>query len=78
MNTYPALDVELEKSLKEDHDGAFLRDFQRTLRDFHEAVDAHIRDGVDKELFAKWRDLQNAAGVAGEVAVKLRNHLLQT
>ncbi|MDB5104439.1 MAG: hypothetical protein JWP91_2128 [Fibrobacteres bacterium] len=75
MNDHPALETELEKSLRDDHDGAFLRDFQRSLRDFVAAVERHTRDGLSMEHYLQWRDLQKSAEAAGELAEEIRLRL---
>jgi hypothetical protein len=76
MNKYPALETELEKSLREDKDGTFVKEFQRSMREFVAAVEHHTRDGLSMEHFLQWRGLQKSAESAGEVAeeVYLRFH----
>jgi hypothetical protein len=75
MKTYPALETELEKSLREDEDGVFLREFQESLRDFVAAVETHTREGLSMEHYLQWRDLQKAAEAAGETAEEIRLRL---
>jgi hypothetical protein len=68
MNEHPALEAELENALREDMDGAFLKGLQRSLREFAEAVDLHLREGMSAERYQQWADLQRAAGTAAQVA----------
>jgi hypothetical protein len=68
MNEHLALEAELEKALREDTDGSFLKELQRSLREFSEAVDIHLRDGLSAERYRQWGDLQRAAGTAAQVA----------
>ena len=75
MNAYPALETELEKSLRDDKDGTFLKEFQRSLRDFVAAVELHTRDGLSMEHFLQWRELQKSAEAAGELAEEIRLRL---
>ena len=76
MSDYPALESELEKSLRDDVEGAFIKDLQRSLGDFVAAVERHARDGMSQEHYQQWRGLQKAAEAAGDVAeeVRLRIH----
>jgi hypothetical protein len=76
MIKYPALEAELEKSLRDDNEGAFLREFQRSMKDFVAAVEHHTRDGLSMEHFLQWRGLQKSAETAAEAAeeVRLRLH----
>lgn len=76
MSDYPALESELEKSLRDDVEGAFVKDLQRSLGDFVAAVERHTRDGMTQEHYQQWRGLQKAAEAACDVAeeVRLRIH----
>lgn len=68
MNEHPALEADLENALREDLDGSFLKGLQRSLRDFAEAVDLHLRGGMSAERYQQWADLQQAAATAAQVA----------
>ena len=76
MNTYPAFEAELEKALRDDKDGTFVKDLQRSLGDFVAAVEFHTRDGVTQDQYRQWQDLKKAAEKASEAAeeVHLRLH----
>ena len=76
MSDHPALESELEKSLRNDAEGIFVADLQRSLGDFVAAVERHTRDGMSQEHFQQWRGLQKAAEAACDVAeeVRLRIH----
>ena len=76
MNRYPALESELEKALRDDRDGTWTKELQRSLRDFAAAVDVHTRDGLTLEHYKQWRGLQKAAEAAVEAMeeVRLRIH----
>lgn len=75
MRTHPAFESELEKSLLEDQDGAFVRDLQGSLQDFVEDVERHVREGLDQERYVKWRDLQKSAEAAAALVEELRDRL---
>ncbi len=76
MSQYPALESELEKNLRADGEGVFVKDLQRSLSDFVAAVEYHTRDGMSLEQYQQWRELQKAAEAASVVAeeVRLRMH----
>lgn len=76
MSHYPALESELEKAIREDKDGAWVKELKRSFSDFTAAVEFHTRDGVSMQQFLQWQELIKAAAAAGEVAeeVRLRLH----
>lgn len=69
--TYPALDADLETSLREDASGAFLAEFQRSLRAYVDAVEVHLRSGLSMEHYQKWQDLQKAAVMSSALAEEI-------
>lgn len=64
ITEHPALDAELETTLRQDTNGIFLEDMQRSLRAFIAAVEFHTRSGLDAQQYVQWRDLQKAAEAA--------------
>ncbi len=78
MNSYSALEMDLEKSLKEDRDGVFLQALQKSLADYAYAIERHISIGHSSEEFARWKNLQAAVESASVVSDKLRKILLDT
>jgi hypothetical protein len=76
MSQYPALETEIEKAIREDRDGAWVKELKRSFSDFTTAVEFHTRDGVSMEQYLQWQELIKAAHAAGEVAeeVRLRIH----
>lgn len=76
MSQYPALETEIEKSLRDDKDGAWVKELKRSFSDFTAAVEYHTREGVSMQQFLQWQELIKAAAAASEVAeeVRLRLH----
>jgi hypothetical protein len=75
MKEHPALEAELEKTLREDPGGTFLTEFHGSLHAFVAAVDAHLRGGLTSEEYRKWGDLQRAAGIAAQVAEEVHQRM---
>lgn len=76
MNNHPALGMDFEKSLREDRDGGFLQDLQRSLAAFSSAIERHISTGLTSEEFSRWKGLQTAVETASVVSEKLREDFL--
>jgi hypothetical protein len=68
MNEHIALEAQLENALDNDTEGTFLKELQRSLREFSEAVELHLREGVSTEQYRQWEDLRRAATTAARVA----------
>jgi hypothetical protein len=75
MKDHFALSADLEKSLREDHGGSFLKELQDSLGEFAEAVDRHTRTGLDAAQYRQWGDLQKAAGLAAQVAEEVHQRM---
>lgn len=72
---YPVFEAELEKSLREDSEGKFLHEVQRSLREYIAAVEIHMRSGLDATHYVQWRDLQKAAETASQAAEEVHQLL---
>jgi hypothetical protein len=72
---HPALEPELEKALRADADGRFLADLQRSLREYVDVVETHMRSGLSMDQYRQWGDLQKAAETAAYVAEEVREFL---
>lgn len=72
MNNHPVLEMDFEKSLKEDRDGSFLHELQRSLTAYCFAIEQHISTGLSSEEFARWKNLKTAVETATGVSEKLR------
>jgi hypothetical protein len=75
MKEHFALEAELEKALREDPDGSFLKELQSSLREYAEAVDRHTRTGLDAGQYRQWGDLRKAAGIAAQVAEEVHQRM---
>jgi hypothetical protein len=72
---HPALEADLEKALREDTDGSYLEELQRSLRAYIAAVEIHMRGGLEAEQYVQWRDLQKATEAASLAAEEVRQRM---
>jgi hypothetical protein len=75
MNAYPIFEKEIEKEFKEDKQGAHLREYQDALKEFRDAVFAHLDGGMDMGDLNRWKHLARAAELAEETAKRVHEHM---
>jgi hypothetical protein len=78
MSNHDVLEMEFEQNLKDDVNGRFLQELQKSLFEYAFAIERHISTGLSSEEFARWKNLQAAVETASVVSGNLHNNFQDT